>query len=62
MRRGFKSVGFLVAVILSSGCKISNGPSVSPSPLNQEQLGVYRGFLDAFSALILRISRTSRSV
>src|ERR1700719_389270 len=44
-------LGFLTAVVFVSGCKAQEKPSLSSSPLNQEQLSVYRGFLDKFSVL-----------
>lgn len=45
---------FFVAIILVSGCRPQDKPVVSRSPLSEEQLSVYRGFLDKFSFLHFR--------
>jgi hypothetical protein len=40
-----------VLLILVSGCRAQDRPVLSSSPLGEEQLSVYRGFLDKFSIL-----------
>jgi hypothetical protein len=45
---------FLIAFILVLGCKAQDKAALSRAPLNEEQLGVYRGFLDKFSVLHFR--------
>ena len=42
---------FLLAVVLVSGLRAGDKPVLSRTPLNEEQLSVYRGFLDKFSVL-----------
>jgi hypothetical protein len=42
---------FFFVVMLVSGCRTQDKPVLSRSPLSEEQLSVYRGFLDKFSSL-----------
>lgn len=44
----------LVLAVLASACGAQTNRAYSSSPLTEEQLGVYRGFLDKFSALHIR--------
>ena len=44
----------LVLAVLASACGAQTNRTYSSSPLTEEQLGVYRGFLDKFSALHIR--------
>ena len=44
-------LGFSVAVILVTSCRAQDKPVVSRSPFSEEQLSVYRGFLDMLSVL-----------
>ena len=45
---------FLMAGILVSECRAQDKPVLSRSPLSEEQLSVYRGFLNKFSFLHFR--------
>jgi len=44
----------LVLAVLASACGAQTNRAYSTSPLTEEQLGVYRGFLNKFSALQIR--------
>jgi|SRR6266850_3266035 len=44
-------LGVFVLVIVVSGCRAQDKPVLSRSPFSEEQLSVYRGFLDMLSVL-----------
>jgi hypothetical protein len=44
-------LGFLVVAILVSDSRAQDKPVLSRSPFSEEQLSVYRGFLDMLSVL-----------
>ncbi len=48
------SAAIVATIIFVSGCWAQNNPTPSRSPLSDEQLSVYRGFLDKLSSLHFR--------
>src|SRR5260370_40126187 len=47
-------LGFSIVVILVTGCRAKDKAVLSRSPFTEEQLGVYRGFLNMLPALHFR--------
>jgi hypothetical protein len=48
------TASIFAAIILALGCRSQDKPALSLSPLSEEQLNVYQGFLDKFSILHFR--------